>query len=145
MEAELLNLARDLSLSVVKEWLQDLAAHPSLSTAPAVRWKELLVAHFLRCDLNTAGAGCLPADIKVLLLTSGPFRFFPLVRACALLTADGCSCGIIESSAGRVYYKLMSLQTWRSVRNNGMRPINLCHHKLSSQARDETGCFWNQV
>lgn len=76
MEAELISLAHDLNLAVVKEWLQALAAHPSFSAAPAGRWKELLVAHFLRCDFNTAGAGCLPADIKVLLLTPEP-SFFP--------------------------------------------------------------------
>eukprot|EP00884_Botryococcus_braunii_P012820 jgi/Botrbrau1/21539/Bobra.174_2s0042.1 len=64
MEGDLSSIARDLNLPVHQDWLKALAELPSVSAALPNRKKELLVAHFLQCDLNSAGAGCLPADIQ---------------------------------------------------------------------------------
>lgn len=68
MEGDLSKIASDLNISVQQDWLKALSELPSVSAANPSRKKELLVAQFLRCDLNSAGAGCLPADIHVRLL-----------------------------------------------------------------------------
>jgi hypothetical protein len=58
-----------LGVAVTQEWAQGCQAHlrasvPGYDGLPGDRQLELAFGQFLACDLNLAGAGCLPPDLQ---------------------------------------------------------------------------------
>ncbi len=115
MDTSVSRLASELKVKVHGNWLEELGKLPAFTQAPPHEKRNVFLTQFLHCDLNNAGAGCLPENLKVppfpsliklLVLLKG-------VKQKGLSCVSACRTGTGEYWRGSTYCRWTRPLTWQ--------------------------------